>query len=97
MQGEIFVYLLTAFASIFIVSRIAEGEFLNNALKRGVGGSTLQIGSSYYLIGYTNFVSFIDASLNGDIGIPGYLFVMSLAFLVSVYAFNLYKYKVAIV
>lgn len=95
IDGSIFIYILTAFASIFIVGQIGD-TFLNSALRRGVAGSLVHIGTSTYLISYTNFLSFIDASLKGQIGFPGYLFIISLAILVLIYATNLFKYKVAI-
>jgi hypothetical protein len=96
LDWNIWIYLLTAFSSIFIISKAGESGFLNSGLKRGVGGSTLQVGSSYYLISYTNFSSFIKASLDGNLGLPGYMFIISISILVVVFAFNLYKYKVAI-
>jgi len=96
MDYNIWIYLLTAFLSIFIISKAGESGFLNSGLKRGVGGSTLQIGSSYYLVSYTNFASFIKASYEGNLGLPGYMFITSISILAVVFAFNLYKYKVAI-
>lgn len=96
MDYNIWIYLLTAFLSIFVISKAGESGLFNSGFKRGVGGSTLQLGSSYYLISYTNFASFIKASYEGNLGLPGYMFITSITVLTVVFAFNLYKYKVAI-
>jgi hypothetical protein len=91
MMLSILIFLSTFFLSFYVIGKATAAGFLNSAFSRGVAGITTQLGSSFYLIGYTNFVSFLNASLEGKIGIPGYLFVGAYAFLIITLGQNFIK------
>lgn len=94
---EIIIYILTLLISISVVGGASSNGFLNSALTRGFAGVSTQLVSVNFLIGYTNFESFIRACANGSVGFPGYAFILSLGVLALVWINNLVEYRQAIV
>ena len=88
---------LSALASLTIVGRAAEGGLFNSALTRTVAGGSAAVATQTFLYGYTNLDSFIQACINGSIGLAGYLFVAAIIFTAGVWVNNLIAYRQAIV
>lgn len=94
---EIFIYFLSALVAIGIVSRAGDLGYLNGAFQRGFAGAGAQIVSAKWLYSYTNLESFLRASYNGYLGLPGYIFLASLIFLLIIWVNNLIEYRQAII
>lgn len=93
---EIILYIITFLISITVVGGASSAGYLNNGLTRAFGGLSTQVVSINFLYGYTNFETFIRGCLNGQVGIIGYLFILSLGFLMVVWVNNLINYRQAI-
>jgi hypothetical protein len=92
----IIIYLVTLLITVSVVGGASSAGYLNSALTRTVGGIGTQIVSMNWLYQYTNFESFIRYCLQGEVGIIGYAFILSLSTLVIVWTNNLIEYRQAI-
>lgn len=97
MMFEIFLYVLTFLLSLTVIQSAGAAGALNGAFQRSFAGVSTQFVSANFLLSYTNFETFLNACWNGQIGIIGYLFIGSLAFLVITWINNIIEYEVAIV
>lgn len=93
---ELILYILTFLISITVVGGASSAGFLNNGFTRAFGGLSTQVVSINFLYGYTNFETFIRGCLDGQVGLIGYVFILSLAFLIIVWVNNLINYRQAI-
>lgn len=91
------IYIVTLLLSLFVVGSAGQAGYLNGAFQRGFAGVSTQIVSANFLIGYTNFETFIYACADGMLGVSGYLFLASLGLLIIVWINNLVEYRQAIV
>lgn len=91
------LYIITGLIAITVVGAAGEAGFLNNAFQRGFAGVGTQIVSGNFLLSYTNFESFLRACLEGQVGLTGYFFLLSLGVLIVTWVSNLYDFKQAIV
>ena len=94
---EIILYIATLLISITVVGGAADNGYLNSALTRGFGGLGTQIVSLNWLNQYTNFETFIQGCINGQVGISGYAFLLAFGILLIVWANNIINYRQAIV
>ena len=94
---DLILYIMTFLFSITVVGTAADNGFLNSGLTRAFGGLSTHIVSLNFLYGYTNLETFIRGCLNGQVGIPGYLFLLSLGVLFAIWSNNLINYRQAIV
>ena len=94
---EIIIYLATLLISLSVVSSAGNAGYLNGAFTRGFAGVSTQVVSSNFLLSYTNAESFIRACFHGEVGIMGYLFILSMGVLIITWVSNLIEYKTAIV
>lgn len=60
-------------------------------------GSLAGLMSYAFLKGYTIVLDFLDACLQGYLGLGGYVFILGLFAMLSVWTFNLYKVRSLIV
>jgi hypothetical protein len=97
MVIEGILYILTLLISFFVVGQASDNGFLNGAFTRGFGGLSTQVVSATWLVQYTNFETFITGCINGQVGLTGYFFILSLALLLVVWINNLLEYRQAIV
>lgn len=95
MVGVI-LYIVTLLITLTVVGGASSAGYLNGALTRTVGGISTQFVSLSWLSQYTNFESFLRYCFQGEVGIIGYLFLLSLGTLVVVWINNLIEYKQAI-
>jgi len=93
---EIIVYISTLLISLSLVASASKNGLLNSAFSKGFAGVSSQVVAGGYLKGYTNFESFITVCFNGDMGLIGYFFLLSLGFLLITWTNNLIEYKNAI-
>ncbi len=93
---ELILYILTFLISITVVGGASSAGFLNNGFTRAFGGLSTQVVSINFLYGYTNFETFIRGCLDGQVGLIGYVFILSLGFLIVVWVNNLINYRQAI-
>jgi hypothetical protein len=91
------LYLATLLISVFVVGSAADKGFLNGRLTKAFGGIGTQVVSLNFLNQYTGFETFLRACLNGQIGISGYVFLLSFSFMLIVWVNNLFEYRQAIV
>lgn len=82
--------------STSITTAAAKSGFLQNGLLRGVAGGATFITSSSFLVGYTNLESFINASINGYLGVSGFVFIGGLAALLLTWVANFIEYGVIV-
>ena len=92
----IIIYIATLLITVTVVAGASTAGYLNSALTRTVGGIGTQVVSMNWLYQYTNFESFIRYCLQGEVGIIGYAFLLSLGTLLVVWMNNLIEYKQAI-
>lgn len=95
--GTFIIGILTVLFSITVIDRAQAAGFLNGALSRTVAGGSTAIVSQTWLYGYTNLDSFINACIDGVLGITGYLFILALLTLGAVWVGNLATYERPIV
>lgn len=83
--------------SLALVGQAGASGYLNGAFQRGFAGVGTQIVSSNFLLSYTNFESFLRACYFGDVGLTGYVFLISIGVLLAVWVNNLVEYRQAII
>lgn len=88
--------VLTVLLSVNLVGIASQSGYLNSAWTRSFGAVGTQLTSATFLTQYTNFETFIIACLEGYVGTPGYIFIVSLALLALVWINNIYEYRQAI-
>lgn len=93
---EIIIYIITFLITITVVGGASSAGFLNNGLSRAFGGISTQWVSLSFLDQYTNFETFVRGCYAGQVGIVGYLYLLSLGVLIAVWFNNLYEYRQAI-
>ena len=94
---EMYLYIATLLITLTVIGTASANGFLNGALSRGFGGISAQIVSAQWLTQYTNFETFFRGCLEGQVGLPGYIFVLSFSLLLVVWVNNLIEYRQAIV
>lgn len=94
---EIIIYVATLLISLSVIGSAGNAGYLNGAFQRGFAGVGTQIASSNFLLSYTNAESFIIACYEGEVGIAGFLFLLSMGVLIITWVSNLIEYKTAIV
>lgn len=94
---EWFLYFLTLAASVTVVGTAADNGYLNSGLTRAFGGIGTQVVSLNFLYGYTNTETFLRGCFDGQVGIAGYAFLLSLGVLFAVWVNNIINYRQAIV
>lgn len=94
---DVWIYILTGLATLGVVGQAGASGYLNGALQRAFAGGATSIISSNFLISYTNTESFLRACYAGEIGITGYIFLLSLGFLTLIWVNNLVEYRQAII
>jgi len=97
MMFEWVIYIITLLISLTLIQNAGAAGALNGVFQRGFAGVSTQIVSTKFLLSYTNLETFIRACLEGQIGITGYFFIGSLAFLIITWVNNLIEYETAIV
>jgi hypothetical protein len=97
MMLEGILYISTLLISFFVVGQASDNGFLNGAFTRAFGGVSTQFVSATWLVQYTNFETFISGCIQGQVGVTGYFFILSLALLLVVWINNLFEYRQAIV
>jgi hypothetical protein len=85
------VYLLVVAVSLLGLSLLAQFTTTNNLFFRVMTGGSFGAVSSWWLQGWTPALSYLEACLNGRLGIGGYLALVSLNVLAAVWIFNLVK------
>ena len=97
MMVDVVVVLLSALASISIVGRAATSGLLNGALTRTVAGAGTAFATQEWLYGYTNLDSYVNACLDGTLGLPGFAFVAAILITAGVWINNVIQYRQAII
>ena len=85
-----FAFLVVLGLSIGAVSLIQRTVWGSYAFGRLITGGTVGYGSSRLLISTDTWISYVDACLEGMMGVGGYLFLFSFAGLIVVWGANLY-------
>ena len=94
---EFLIYALTLFGTLSVVGAAGSSGLLNSAFQRGFAGVSTQVVSSNFLLNYTNTESFLWACYEGQVGLVGYVFMLSLGLLLATWGANLYNYRQAII
>ena len=94
---DLVIVVLSALASISIVGRAASAGALNGAFTRTVAGAGTAFATQSWLYGYTNLDSFIQACLDGVLGIAGYLFLAAIITTAGIWVNNVITYRQAII
>jgi|DEB0MinimDraft_6_1074348.scaffolds.fasta_scaffold26810_2 hypothetical protein len=97
MMIEGILYISTLLISFFVVGQASDNGFLNGSFTRAFGGLSTQVVSATWLVQYTNFETFITGCIQGQVGVTGYFFILSLALLLVVWINNIFEYRQAIV
>ena len=85
------IYLLVIAVSLLGLALLAQFDTTNRLFfKVLVGGSFGSI-SSWWIQGWTPALSYLEACLNGALGIGGYAALVSLNVLAGVWIFNLFR------
>jgi len=96
MDLIIIIFISSILVSTSIVGGLAESGFMNGALTRSVAGGSIAFTSSNFLVGYTNLEFFISASINGELGLSGFVFIGGLVALLITWFSNILEFGVAI-
>lgn len=83
------VYALVAAVSLLGLTLLAQIDTTNRLFFRVLTGGTFGATSSFLLQGWTPVLSYLEACLNGDLGLGGYLVLISLNVLAGVWIYNL--------
>jgi len=93
---ELIVYAFSALGSFSVIQAAAKNNVLGGAFSRVFAGSSLSLATTTWLQGYSNVASFTSASLAGQVGIGGYVFIFGLFALAAVWAENLWTHNTLI-
>ena len=85
------VYALVAAVSLLGLSLLAQFDAANRLFFRVLTGGTFGAVSSFWIQGWTPALSYLEACLNGDLGLGGYAALVSLNVLAGVWIFNLFR------
>lgn len=94
---EFLIYGLTFFGSLSVVGQAGSSGLLNSSFQRGFAGVSTHIVSSNFLLNYTNTESYLRACFEGQVGLVGYMLILSIGVLSATWASNLYNYRQAII
>ena len=83
------LYLLTFAVGLLGLTLLAQFDATNRLFFRVLTGGSFGAITSWWLQGFTPALSYLEACLNGDLGIGGYLALVSLNVLAGVWIFNL--------
>ena len=85
------IYALVLAVSLLGLSLLAQFDAANRLFFRVLTGGTFGAVSSWWIQGWTPALSYLEACLNGQLGIGGYAALASLNILAGVWIFNLFK------
>lgn len=83
------LYALTFAVSLLGLTLLAQFDTTNRLFFRVLTGGSFGAVSAWWLQGFTPALSYLEACLNGDLGIGGYLALVSLNVLAGVWILNL--------
>ena len=72
------IYLLTGAVSLLGLTLLSQFKMANNLWFRVISGGTFGGFSSWYLQGWTPSLSYLEACINGELGLGGYAFLLSI-------------------
>jgi|TARA_X000000368_G_scaffold415494_1_gene407353 hypothetical protein len=87
------IYLLTGAVSLLGLTLLSQFKMANNLWFRVISGGTFGGFSSWYLQGWTPSLSYLEACINGELGLGGYAFLLSINILSGVWIWNLMTTK----
>ena len=82
------LYSMSGVAALLVLTLAAQGP-LQGAWFRVFTGGTAGGLTQWYLRGVTPALSYLEACAQGDLGLGGFMFLISLVLLVLVWAYNL--------
>ena len=91
------IVILSVLASTTIVGKAAEGGLFNSALTRTVAGGSATVATQSFLFGYTNLDTYVNACINGSLGLAGYLFIAAILITAGIWLNNIVIWRQAIV
>ena len=90
------IYIIAILGSVGLIQSVGDNQLFSTSLKRAVAGSSFTYGSLTTLENFTNFASFLEVAYEGGLGLSGYLFIIGIFLLITVWSSNIIKYRVAI-
>ena len=84
----ILLYSMSGVAALLMLTVLAQGSLQGTWFRVLTGGTAGGL-TQWYLRGVTPALSYLEACASGDLGLGGFLFLMSLAILLVVWAYNL--------
>lgn len=91
------IYLLVVAVSLLGLSLLAQFSTTNSLFFRVLTGGSFGAISSWWLQGWTPALSYLEACLNGRLGLGGYAALISLNVLAAVWIYNLVQTRRALV
>jgi hypothetical protein len=85
------IYLLVIAVSLLGLTLLAQFDATNRLFFKVITGGSFGAISSWWIQGWTPALSYLEACLNGDLGIGGYGALVSLNILAGVWIFNLFR------
>jgi hypothetical protein len=92
----VLVQLIAVLLGVSVVQAGAKAGALQGGFKRTLAGAGATYTSGTALSGFSSTESFIRASLDGDLSIGGYLFVLGLLVVAFVWLINLFETRAVI-
>ena len=89
------IYVIAILGSVGLIQSVGDNQLFSTSLKRAVAGSSFTYGSLTTIENFTNFASFLEVAYEGGLGLSGYLFIIGIFLLITVWTSNIIKYRVA--
>ena len=89
----ILLYGFVFLSTLALLTFVASIELFQNFFFRVFTGGSFGGFTSWYLLGVTPFLSYLEGCVNGDFHFGGYFSVIALFAVLAVWGFNLYQYN----
>jgi hypothetical protein len=83
------VYILTLLGALGALQVVSGSPAFQGKFRRSITGGTAGLVSYGWLENYANVQSVFNASVDGELGFYGYIFVLGLVSLIGVWVWNL--------
>lgn len=93
----ILLYGFSFIAGLVVLSLAGQVKMFQSLFFRVLAGGSAGGLTSWYLVGISPFLSWLEYSVNGKLGVGGYVFALSLGVLISVWSWNLINHQGAII
>jgi len=87
------IVLLSFMAGVLTLTLLAQFKIMANLWVRVISGAGAGVTAAWWARGVSPFLSYLEAAVDGSLGIAGYAFLVSLNVLIVTWAIQLWRLK----